>query len=273
MNSASGRAVMLWFEAGERGLALGIRQTAIPLGGLVAALVLPRLSHSGGSGAGFVFLACFSLVGALAGGLVIRDRDGASAAVVEPSGKVLRDRRLWRLSIASGLYVYAQVAVIGFGVLFLHDEHGLSNAHAALVVAVSQVIAVVLRIGTGRWSDVVGLRVRPLRIVGLAIAASVALTAGLAHGPIWLLLPAVAIAGGLSMAWNGLAFTAAAELAGAASSGAAIGFQQTVLAGLGVLAPVLFARTVSDTSWAFAFALAALLPLAGWGALRSLEGV
>ena len=43
VNSASGRAVMQWFPAAERGLALGVRQTAIPLGGLIAAVVLPAL--------------------------------------------------------------------------------------------------------------------------------------------------------------------------------------------------------------------------------------
>ena len=273
VNSASGRAVMLWFEHSERGLALGIRQTAIPLGGLVAALVLPALARSGDSGAGFVFLGVFSLFGALAGGLVIRGRDGARVHTVEPSGNVLRDRRLWRLSLASGLYLYAQVAVIGFGVLFLHDRHGVSNTNAALVIAASQVLAVVLRIVSGHWSDVVGTRVRPLRLVGLAVSASLVVTAVLAHGPMWLLVPALAVAGGMSMAWNGLAFTTAAELAGASSSGAAIGFQQAVLAALGVLAPLLFAQTVSSASWMAAFALAAVLPLVGWRTLRPLEGV
>ena len=39
VNSASGRAVMHWFGADERGFALGVRQTAIPLGGLIGALV------------------------------------------------------------------------------------------------------------------------------------------------------------------------------------------------------------------------------------------
>jgi MFS family permease len=74
------------------------------------------------------------------------------------------------------------------------------------------------------------------------------------------------------MAWNGLAFTAAAELAGGARSGAAIGFQQSVLAGLGLLAPVLFAATVSAWSWQAAFVFAALLPLVGWAGLRPLRG-
>jgi hypothetical protein len=73
------------------------------------------------------------------------------------------------------------------------------------------------------------------------------------------------------MGWNGLAFTTAAELAGAGRSGAAIGFQQTVLSGIGVIAPVVFAATVSALSWTAAFALAAVVPLGGWlvlGALR-----
>src|SRR4029077_19958283 len=37
VNAASGRAVMGWFGADERGLALWIRQTAIPIGGAAAA--------------------------------------------------------------------------------------------------------------------------------------------------------------------------------------------------------------------------------------------
>jgi MFS family permease len=38
VNGASGRAVMGWFAEGERGLAMSIRQTAVPLGGAIGAL-------------------------------------------------------------------------------------------------------------------------------------------------------------------------------------------------------------------------------------------
>jgi hypothetical protein len=82
-------------------------------------------------------------------------------------------------------------------------------------------------------------------------------------------VPALVAATALSMAWNGLSFTIAAELGGR-RSGAAIGFQQTVLSAVGVVAPVAFAATVSATSWQAAFGLAALFPLAGWWALRPL---
>ena len=271
VNSASGRAVMLWFAPSERGLALGIRQTAIPLGGLIVAVVLPGLVESGGSDAAFLFLAGLAALGAIVGLVFIRGRDGTDELEPESVAATLRDTRLWRLSVSSGLYLYAQVAIIGFGVLFLHDEHGLSDSDAALVIAVSQVLAVGLRIGAGRWSDVVGSRIGPLRVFGLAVAAALALTAILAGGPLWALVPALALAGSLSMAWNGLSFTAAAELAGAARSGAAIGFQQSVLSGLGVLAPIGFAATVSHGSWAIAFGVAALLPVIGWRGLRPLR--
>lgn len=268
VQSASGRAVMQWFAASERGLALGIRQTAIPLGGLVAALVLPGL----GVRAAFLLLASLSLAGALAGVLVLRE--GAAVDVLEAHsvGATLRNGRLWRLCFGSGIYLYAQVAIIGFGVLFLHDAHGLSVRSAALVLAAAQVLAVALRIGAGRWSDVVGSRIGPLRRVGVAVAVATAATALLARGPIGLLVPVVVLAGGLSMAWNGLSYTAAAELAGPARSGAAIGFQQTVLSAVGIVAPVLFAASVSSGSWTLAFAIAAVVPLVGWRGLRSLQG-
>ncbi len=42
VNAASGRAIMAWFPPTERGLALGIRQTAIPIGGAVGAVAPPR---------------------------------------------------------------------------------------------------------------------------------------------------------------------------------------------------------------------------------------
>ena len=181
----------------------------------------------------------------------------------------LRDRRLWLACWGSGLYLVAQVAMMGFVVLFLHDEHGFSTGEAAAVFAVGQMFAAALRIGVGRWSDVVRSRVRPLRLIGLAIGIALALVAVLSDAPEVLLVPALVVATALSMAWNGLSFTIAAELGGR-RSGAAIGFQQTVLSALGVAAPVAFAAAVSATSWSAAFALAAAFPLVGAWLLRAL---
>jgi MFS family permease len=265
VQTGSGRAVMRWFAASERGLALGVRQTAVPVGGAIAALVLPLLS---GPEAGLLFVAGFVLAGALAGAVVLRagTEEHIEAKDVEIT---LRDRRLWIASWGSGLYVVTQVAMMGFVVLFLHDAHGYSTGQAAAVFAAAQVLAGVLRIGVGRWSDVVGARVGPLQRIGLSVAVAVGAVAVLSDASGLVLVPVLVLATGLSMAWNGLAFTIAAEIGGR-RSGAAIGFQQTVLSGLGVGAPVAFAAVVSAGSWGLAFGLVAIFPLLGAWLLRSL---
>jgi sugar phosphate permease len=270
VNAASGRAVMQWFPASERGFALGVRQTAIPLGGLVSALVLPALALR----SSFVFLAALCVLGALFGFAVIRERAGdAEDDVLEPRGlgATLRDHRLWLLCGASSLYLVAQLAITGFLVLFLHDERGLTEAAAAGVLAGVQVVAAALRIGGGRWSDRLGSRVRPLRLVGLASAGTLAVAAVLLAAPLPLLVAAFVVAGGLSMAWNGLSFTAAAEIAGRSRAGAALGMQQSALAAAGAVVPPAFAAVVAASSWRLGFGVAAAFPLVGVALLRPLR--
>ena len=270
VNAASGRAVMQWFPASERGFALGVRQTAIPLGGLISALVLPTLSLR----AAFVFLAGLCVAGATFGFVAIREHEGAAEDdVVEPRGlgSTLRDHRLWLLCGGSSFYLVAQLAITGFLVLFLHDERGLSAAAAAGVLAGVQVVAAALRIGGGRWSDRLGSRIRPLLIVGVGSSLTLAVAAAALSAPLWLLAPAFVVAGGLSMAWNGLSFTAAAEIAGRSRSGAALGMQQSALAAAGAIVPPAFAAVVAATSWRLGFALAAVFPLAGVQLLRPLR--
>lgn len=270
VNSASGRAVMQWFPASQRGLALGVRQTAIPLGGLISALSLPAL----GLHEAFILLAALCFAGAIFGTAVIRERKGAED-VLEPGGLrvTLRDGRLWWLCGGSSLYLVAQVAVTGFIVLFLHDERGFSPGEAAAVLAGIQVLATVLRIATGRWSDLIGSRLVPLRIVGAVSSLTLAVVAAVLDAPIGVLVPAFVLAGGFAMSWNGLSFTAAAELAGRGRSGAAIGMQQTSLSVAGALVPPAFAAVVAATSWRVGFALAAVFPLVGVQLLRPLGSV
>jgi sugar phosphate permease len=271
VQSASGRAVMAWFEPEERGFALGIRQTAVPLGGLIGALALPAAVGAGGVDAAFWLLGGLCLAGALVGVAFIRDRGQADTVDAHDVPWTLADRRLWLLCFGSGLYLVAQMAIFGFAVLFLVDERGFSNGAAAAVLAGIQVVGAVLRLAVGRWSDALGSRLAPLRWIGLAASAALALAVALLDAPTAVLVPALVVAGGVSMAWNGLSYTAAAELAGRRRSGAAIGFQQTVLSIMGVIVPLAFAATVAATSWRAAFALAALGPLAGWLALRPLR--
>jgi MFS family permease len=270
VNAASGRAVMSWFASAQRGFALGIRQTAVPLGGALAALVLPPIAAAGDSRAALVCLSAGCLGTALAGALGLREApedDEGLGDFAHP----LRDARMWRLSIGSGILVAAQTSILAFTVLFLHGERGLSAGAAAGILALMQVFGATLRIASGRWSDRVGRRIGPLLRLAFALAISLAVSAALTEAPLWLLVPALVGAGALSQSWNGLSFTAAAELAGRARSGAALGFQQTALAVGASITPPVFASTVEASSWSVAFALAAALPVAGAMFLRGVN--
>jgi sugar phosphate permease len=266
--TASGRAVMSWFGAEERGLALGIRQTAVPLGGVIAALALPSLEQHVGLDAAFLALAGGCVAAAVVCAALIRREPSVDPA--DP-GQPLRDPRIWRLCLGSTFYVATQISLLGFLVLFLHDEHGVSTTAAAAALAVTQAFGGVARIGVGRWSDRRRERIVPLLRLGLLLAASAFVTALLLNATLWLLLPALVVAGTCSLAWNGLSFTATAEIAGRRRAGAAIGLQQSFLAAGSIAAPIAFSAIVHATSWRLAFVLAAASPLVGYAVLSPLS--
>ena len=132
-------------------------------------------------------------------------------------------------------------------------------------------LGIAARIGSGRWSDRVRSRIDPLRTLGLLITVGTAAVALLVDAPLAVLVPLLVVAGVLSLSWNALAFTAAAETAGIARSGAALGFQQTVLGAIVVIATPAFAALVGVTSWRTAFVVAAVCPFLGVLALRKVR--
>jgi MFS family permease len=268
VNSATGRAVMQWFAAEERGLALGIRQMAVPLGGALGAVALPLLEQHISLRAAFLGLAVASMVGAVVAFVLIRVEPTTEdrSALARP----LRDRRVWLICIGSTFFVTTQLSLLGFFVLFLHDHRGVSTAVAAAALAVTQVFGGISRIALGRWSDRIRMRIVPLRRVGLGIAISVAALTILLNASTWIVVPALMVAAVFGLSWNGLSFTATAETAGRARSGAAIGLQQTFLAAGGLVAPIAFAAIVHHASWRAAFALAAVSPLVGYALLSPL---
>jgi sugar phosphate permease len=267
VNAASGRAVMAWFGEDERGFALGIRQMATPLGGAVAAVALPTLNQQISLRAAFDGLAAACFVAAVIGAILLRTEPAEDHSVV---ARPLRDPRVWRICTASTFYVATQISLLGFFVLFLHDSRGVSTGVAAGALAVTQVLGGIARIAVGRLSDRLRMRIVPLRWVALGLALSVGVTAGLVDAPVWILVAALVAAATFGLSWNGLSFTAAAEAAGRARSGAAIGLQQTFLSAGAIVAPIAFATTVHHASWRVAFVLAALSPLAGYALLSPL---
>ena len=72
-NSASGRLVVGWFAADQRGLAMGIRQMAQPLGVALGALVIPRLAQTHGVAVALLFPAAVCAASAVVCAVAVLD--------------------------------------------------------------------------------------------------------------------------------------------------------------------------------------------------------
>lgn len=273
---ASGRAVMGWFGWRERGMALGIRQMALPLGGSLGSVSLPLLAGAGGLHAAFLALAGLMVTAALVCVVLLREPPERPVVIAPlPTTPPLRDPRQWRLGAGSALLALSQGSMLGFLVLYLVDRHGVSAALAATALAVALLLGAAGRVWAGRVSDREQSRIGPLRRRGLtsgALLLALAVAAALwPAAPGWFALPLTVAAALATMTWNGLSFTAAGEIAGKARAGTAMSLQNTIVAlGSAVGAPV-FGVAVDQIGWAPAYAVLAAGPLLAWRVLAPLE--
>jgi sugar phosphate permease len=258
--AASGRAVFHWFPRDERGLALGLRQTAVPVGAATASFTLPPLATGAGLDAALYGLAGALLVAALAAAIWLREGPPVESAA-PPAPDAARDPRIWRLSAASSLMIIGQIGVTSLLVLYLYDERGWSAAAAAVALGTTQVGAAVARALAGRWSDLRGERIEPFRRLATAAGLLLLAATALSPAPAAIAVP-VLIAGGIAaMSWNGLSFTAAAEISGRRQAGKAMGIQNTAMRIVAAGVPVTLGALASEISWAMAFAVMGLTPL------------
>ncbi|HEX5391928.1 MAG TPA: MFS transporter [Rhodocyclaceae bacterium] len=245
VNGASGRAVMAWFQSGERGFAMSVRQTAVPLGGGIGALVLPALAVHAGFAVIYWVLAAGCAAAALLTWLWLHEVPGAhggqvSAKAAEGVGasvSPLRNGRVWMLVAATGILCAPQFAVLSFGSVFLHDFAGAGVGVISSAMVSLQIGAMAMRVWSGHWTD--RRRSRPfylracasLTVVLFIAQALFALFAGSAGtlSPVvaWGLVALLAISGICVSAWHGVAYTELATAAGASRAGTALGMANT----------------------------------------------
>jgi MFS family permease len=264
-SATSGRVVIGWFPAEKRGLAMGLRQMALPLGTAAGALVVPPLTAGGDLVPALLVAAVVVALAALASVLFIVNPPRPARAVDaegRPANPYRGDGTLLRIHLVSALLVVPQYLLATFGLVWLIVDQRWDPIAAGILVAAAQILGAGGRVVIGVLSDRLGSRLRPLRWVALAGIPLLLLTAG--AGALHV-APAVAVfyvlASCVSVADNGLAFTAVAEIAGAHWSGRALGAQNTgqflaaalVAPGAGLL--------ITATGYSLAFALIALAPL------------
>ncbi len=280
-NAASGRLIVGWFPPERRGLAMGIRQTCQPIGVAIASLAVPALAHwSLGAALGFggalvlvsLLLVAVTVVDPARAGIATRAAGSARSATGavpataggEPQGRPTNPYRggvLARIHAVSVLLVVPQFTLSTFGLVWFIAAFGWPEWAAGLVVTVAQLLGAAGRIGAGVLSDRVRSRLRPLRWVALAGIAAMLLTAAFGWADwSWAAATAYVLASCISVADNGLAFTAVAELAGPRWSGRALGIQNTGQFLAAAIVPPAIGALIGALGYPAAFALVALAP-------------
>ncbi|WP_344202127.1 MFS transporter [Aeromicrobium alkaliterrae] len=262
-NSASGRLVVGWFPAERRGTAMGIRQTGLPIGVGITALLVPTLATAQGIGTTMLVIAALCAATTVFTVVFVVDPPRPDRATARTTGQLASpyrgDRRLVRIHLASALLVVPQFTVWTFMLVWLIDTKDLGAAAAGGLVAASQLVGAAARIGVGWWSDRVGSRLRPLRQVAV-VAALTMLLLGAVEST-WVAIVVIVVATGVTVADNGLAFTAVAEIGGPYWAGKAMGWQNTGQYLIAMVVPPVVGAAVTQHGYAWTFAAVGVLPL------------
>ena len=257
--SASGRIVVGWFPPEHRGLAMGIRQMAQPLGVAVAAATIAVTADRAGVQAALWIPVAAVTLALVAVFLIVLDPPRPTATPALTANPYRADGYLIRVHGVSVLLVVPQFLVWTYSLTWLVHQRHWSAAAAGALVAVTHVLGALGRIAVGQLSDMVGSRVRPLRWVAVLAGITMALLA--LTEPLAVAVVLMVIASTVTVADNGLAFTGVAERAGSYWSGRALGVQNTAqYLTAAAIAPVA-GLAISQWGYAAAFGLAALFPV------------
>ncbi len=262
-NTAGGGLVAGWFPPERRGLAMGIRQTAQPLGIALGALVIPELTERNPS-SGLMFPALICTVAAVGSAIGVVDPPRKSrrrASEEELANPYRRSFTLWRIHAVAGLLMMPQAVTVTFMLVWLMNDHSWSIAAAGGLVTISQLLGAGGRIMVGRWSDRIGSRMRPVRIIAIAAALTLFLLA-LADDvnsrfEVSLMIAISVIA----VLDNGLEATAITEFAGPFWSGRALGAQNTTQRLAAAAGPPVFGVLIGAEAYPAAWALCGVFPL------------
>jgi MFS family permease len=276
-NPAASQLLARTPTTGRMNLIFSIKQTGVPIGGILAGLLVPSITLALGWQAALV--ACAALAVGL--GLAIErvraawddDRDRSARMLARPLASLAL---IWRhpvlrwLALASLAYAAAQLVLVGFLVTYLVTEIALDLVVAGTVLAVAQTAGAGGRLVWGWLADRLRSATAALIVNGSLATAGALATAAIAGGwPLWAIVAATSFYGFSAIGWNGVFMAAVARQSPPASIGVATGGALSITYAGIIVGPSAFAALHDrlDVSYGEGFALLALVTTLGVGCL------
>jgi MFS family permease len=252
------------------GFFLSLKQSGVPLGGLLAGVILPPVAVAFSwrwslGVAALVCLASAALTPLLRNAAVLRSPAG------RPRGLTGDRRRLLVVGAFGFVMSGTQWTFLTYLSLYLTGTHGFSLAEAGLALALAQGLGAAGRLLWGHLSDSDGRRVHILLVMaGLALVSLTLMASDPGTVAIW---PVVAVSGFAIVGWNGAYTALVAERAGPGRVGRASGEALFFVFGGAVAMPPLLGLLADATGswqslWAVAAAAVAVAGIGLWAGLR-----
>ncbi|NUJ05986.1 MFS transporter [Bacillus paranthracis] len=258
------KVILKWFRKENRGLAMGIRQAGIPIGGALAGVLIPFLTVQYNMTYAINSIACICIIGGLLFFMFYKEpyvqeeaRKGHNNISFWMELKVvICKKELYPIYITGICMISLQMVLVGHFMKFLAGEQSITFIVAGTVFSVMFFSGMIGRIALATISDVLykGNRRIPLFI---AVCASIGLmlllvmnihtiTSGVLYG-------VSALLGFFSIGWFSLFIAEVAELASEESVGITVGLALTLNQIAIIVAPVLFGYIVDEKGYAYAW--------------------
>lgn len=260
---ATTQAVISWFSMRERATVMGIKQTAVNIGGIVSAVSLPPIALAFGWRYGFLFLGILAaIIGTLA--LILYREPQPDPAVREqklyrsalPLSNILKSKEIWLTALCGLCFTWIEMAMIAHLVLYLTESLLFGVIAAGGLLAMTEISGAIARPFSGLLSDRVfnGKRKRVLMLMAGTVTLMCALLAFAGPYLSWELYPVLILCGFGGIAFGGIWLTLLAEFGGRRGAGKAVGLGGMIGISGSAIGPPVFGYIVDTTrsySWAW----------------------
>ncbi|EEK43951.1 Major facilitator family transporter [Bacillus cereus m1293] len=258
------KVILKWFRKENRGLAMGIRQAGIPIGGALAGVLIPFLTVQYNMTYAINSIACICIIGGLLFFMFYKEpyvqeeaRKGHNNISFWMELKVvICKKELYPIYITGICMISLQIVLVGHFMKFLAGEQSITSIVAGTVFSVMFFSGMIGRIALAAISDVLykGNRRIPLFIAVCASIGLILLLVMNIHTIMSGVLYSVsALLGFFSIGWFSLFIAEVAELASEESVGITVSVALTLNQIAIIVAPVLFGYIVDEKGYAYAW--------------------
>jgi MFS family permease len=230
INPAASELLMRHGPPHRRNLIFSLKQTGVPLGGMVAGLVAPSAAIAFGWQAVLWSVAACSVVAAAASqpgrAALDRGRDRASSSATLPFralASVMTTPALRWLAFSSRCFSGIQLCVVAFLVVLLVEDLHYDLVTAGAILGLVQITGAVSRVLWGYLADRLRDGLAVLIGLGLIMAVAATVVALSPALPAWVPVAMFILLGPSAVGWTGLYMSEVARLSPAQSVGATTG--------------------------------------------------